>query len=77
MTILDRLEEARGHLGAAQMQREWIKDQIIADHIDGAERILRQIITDIRRRPTLVMLPEHVLPLARLDDVQDTPEAAA
>lgn len=84
MTILDRIIEARGHLGAAQVQRAPSDDRIIAGHIDAAERILAAVLADLRR-PTLPgirgedILPGRVIPLARLRDLQgdDTPPEAA
>jgi hypothetical protein len=48
-TIIDRLENAQAHLGAAQMQHSPSDDKIIAGHIDEARSIVLATIPAIRR----------------------------
>jgi hypothetical protein len=48
-TIIDRLDKAQGHLGAAQMQRIPSDDKIIGGHIDDARDILLDVLRELRR----------------------------
>jgi hypothetical protein len=48
-TIIDRLEDAQAHLGAAQMQRSPNDDKIVAGHVDDARAIVLATIPKIRR----------------------------
>jgi hypothetical protein len=45
---MDKLEEARDHLGAALLQAHRCDDQIILDHIMAAHDLLRQELANYR-----------------------------
>ena len=49
-SVIDRLERAQGHLGAAQVQRIPSDDQIIAGHVDDARDILLDVLRELRRQ---------------------------
>lgn len=49
--LVKALEEIRGHLGAAKMQRAPSDDAIIADHIDASHKLANDALTKDASKP--------------------------
>jgi len=77
LTIVDRLAEAHADLVVAEQYGYPSKDQITRDHYAAAERILRDVIRELRAAPSHVMRGEDVMPLARIYVLQGDDDGAA